>query len=124
MRSFQENCHASGVSAHQSTRGSRAHQPLTRTSGRKKTITARYVHNSRLAGALHAQALPAQAQPALSVSPGARAFYDQQCAVGHAHDDALRRFANRLWRSPALERAGAGVGGGGRPGRTFGFIAL
>ena len=65
--------------------------PLTRASGKKKTVTARYVHNDRLVDALNAQAFSA-----LSTSPGARAFYDQQRANGHGHNDALRRLANRL----------------------------
>jgi hypothetical protein len=65
--------------------------PLTRASGKKKTVTARYVHNDRLVDALNAQAFSA-----LSASPGARAFYDQQRANGHGHNDALRRLANRL----------------------------
>jgi hypothetical protein len=64
---------------------------LTRASGKKKTVTARYVHNGRLVDALNAQAFSA-----LSASPGARAFYDQQRAKGHGHNDALRRLANRL----------------------------
>jgi transposase len=68
-----------------------ATSPLTRASGKKKTVTARYVHNDRLTGALNAQAFSA-----LSASPGARAFYDQQRANGHGHNDALRRLANRL----------------------------
>jgi hypothetical protein len=68
-----------------------ATSPLTRASGRKKTITARYVHNDRLVDALNGQAFAA-----LSASPGARAYYDQQRAAGHAHNDALRRLANRL----------------------------
>jgi hypothetical protein len=33
---------------------------------------------------------------ALSALPGAWAHYDQQRAAGHRHNDALRRFANRL----------------------------
>lgn len=33
---------------------------------------------------------------AISTSPGARAFYDEQRAKGHGHNDALRRLANRL----------------------------
>jgi hypothetical protein len=37
-----------------------------------------------------------QAFAALTASPGARAFYDQQRAAGHQHNDALRRLANRL----------------------------
>ena len=68
-----------------------ATSPLTRASGKKKTVTARYVHNDRLVDALNAQAFAA-----LSASPGARAFYDQQRAKGHGHNDALRRLANRL----------------------------
>ncbi len=68
-----------------------ATSPLTRASGKKKTVTARYVHNDRLVDALNAQAFAA-----LSASPGARTFYDQQRAKGHGHNDALRRLANRL----------------------------
>jgi hypothetical protein len=68
-----------------------ATSPLTRASGKKKTVTARYVHNDRLVDALNAQAFAA-----LTASPGARAFYDQQRAKGHGHNDALRRLANRL----------------------------
>jgi hypothetical protein len=65
--------------------------PLTRASGKKKTVTARWIHNDRLIDALNAQAFAA-----LTASPGARAFYDQQRAAGHEHNDALRRLANRL----------------------------
>jgi transposase len=68
-----------------------ATSPLTRASGKKKTVTARFVHNDRLVDALNAQAFSA-----LSASPGARAFYDQQRGNGHGHNDALRRLANRL----------------------------
>jgi hypothetical protein len=49
------------------------------------------VHNDRLVDALSAQAFAA-----LNASPGARAFYHQQRAKGHQHNDALRRLANRL----------------------------
>jgi hypothetical protein len=49
------------------------------------------VHNDRLVDALNLQAFSA-----ISASPGARAFYDQQRAAGHGHNDALRRLANRL----------------------------
>jgi hypothetical protein len=45
-----------------------ATSPLTRASGKKKTVTARYIRNDRLTDALMAQAFTA-----LSVSPGARA---------------------------------------------------
>ncbi len=68
-----------------------ATSPITRASGKKKLVAARFVHNARLVDALNAQAFAS-----LRVSPGARAFYDQQRASGHEHNDALRRLANRL----------------------------
>ena len=68
-----------------------ASSPLTLASGKKKTVTARYIHNDRLIDALMAQAFSA-----LNVSPGARALYDDLRNRGIEHDDALRRVANRL----------------------------
>jgi transposase len=68
-----------------------ATSPLTRASGKKKLVTARYIHNNRLIDALMAQAFSA-----LNVSPGARALYDDLRARGIEHNDALRRVANRL----------------------------
>jgi len=68
-----------------------ATSPITRASGKRKVIAARFVHNDRLVDALNAQAFAA-----LTASPGARAFYDQQRANGVGHNDALRRLANRL----------------------------
>jgi len=68
-----------------------ATSPITRASGKKKVVAARFVHNDRLVDALNAQAFSA-----LTASPGARAYYDQQRAAGHGHNDALRRLANRL----------------------------
>jgi transposase len=68
-----------------------ATSPITRASGKKRVVAARFVHNSRLADALNGQAFAA-----LTASPGARAFYDQQRANGHRHNDALRRLASRL----------------------------
>jgi len=65
--------------------------PITRASGKKKIIAARFVRNDRLTGALMIQAFAA-----LRVSPGARAFYDAQRAKGLEHNDALRRLASRL----------------------------
>jgi hypothetical protein len=65
--------------------------PITRASGRKKTVAARFAGNDRLADALNAQAFAA-----LRASPGARALYDQLRARGIGHNDALRRVANRL----------------------------
>jgi len=68
-----------------------AASPITRASGKKKVVAARFIHNGRLVDALNAQAFAA-----LNASPGARAFYDQQRAKGIEHNDALRRLANRL----------------------------
>ena len=65
--------------------------PITRASGKKKIVTARFVRNDRLIDALMIQAFAA-----LRGSPGARAFYDQQRAKGLEHNDALRRLAGRL----------------------------
>jgi transposase len=65
--------------------------PITRASGRKKVVAARFVRNDRLIDALMAQAFAA-----LNASPGARAFYDDLRARGLEHNDALRRLASRL----------------------------
>lgn len=65
--------------------------PLTRASGKKKIVFARFVHNDRLVDALNSQAFAA-----LTASPGARAYYDQLRARGIEHNDALRRVTNRL----------------------------
>jgi transposase len=65
--------------------------PITRQSGKKKTVHARHVHNNRLL-----DALSHQPQSALNTSPGARAYYDQQRDRGVEHSAALRQLANRL----------------------------
>lgn len=65
--------------------------PITRQSGKRKTVLARYAHNDRLRDALIAQAFAA-----LNASPGARAYYDKQRARGIGHWPALRQLANRL----------------------------
>jgi transposase len=65
--------------------------PITRASGKRRVVAARFVRNDRLTGALRGQALSA-----LTASPGARAYYDQQRAKGLGHEDALRRLASRL----------------------------
>jgi len=65
--------------------------PLTRASGKKKVVAARFIRNHRLVDALNAQAFSA-----LKASPGARALYDDLRARGIEHNDALRRLANRL----------------------------
>ena len=68
-----------------------ATSPITRASGKKKVVTARFIHNDRLIDALMTQAFSS-----LNASPGARAFYDELRARGTDHNDALRRLANRL----------------------------
>ena len=68
-----------------------ATSPITRASGKKKLVAARYIHNDRLIDALMAQAFSA-----LKASPGARACYDDLRARGIEHNDALRRLSNRL----------------------------
>jgi transposase len=65
--------------------------PITRASGKKKVVLARYVHNDRLVDALDAQAFTA-----LQASSGARTYYDRLRARDIYHHAALRQVANRL----------------------------
>ncbi|MGH3812234.1 MAG: IS110 family transposase [Pseudonocardiaceae bacterium] len=65
--------------------------PITRASGKKKVVLARYARNDRLADALDQQAFCA-----LTASPGARAYYDAIRARGTGHHAALRQLGNRL----------------------------
>jgi len=65
--------------------------PITRQSGKKRVVLARYVHNDRLIDALGLQAFAA-----LRASPGALAYYDQLRARGTGHRAALRQLGNRL----------------------------
>jgi hypothetical protein len=65
--------------------------PITKASGTKQMVLARYARNRRLG-----DALLRQAYSALRVSPGARDFYDRQRARGATHYQALRAVANRL----------------------------
>jgi transposase len=65
--------------------------PITRASGKKKVVAARFVHNDRLI-----DALMAQAANAIRWSPGARAYYDKQRAREVDYNAALRQVANRL----------------------------
>ena len=65
--------------------------PITRASGTKRVVLARYARNRRLADALYQQAVSA-----LTASPGARVYYDRQRARGATHHQALRAMANRL----------------------------
>ena len=68
-----------------------ATSPITRASGKKKVVAARFIRNDRLTDALMAQALSA-----ISASPGARALYDAERDRGTEHNPALRKLANRL----------------------------
>jgi transposase len=65
--------------------------PITRASGKKTVVLARYATNRRLGDALHLQAFSA-----LVASPGARAYYDALRARKIGHHAALRQLANRL----------------------------
>jgi transposase len=65
--------------------------PITRASGKRKVVLARFVRNDRLI-----DALMSQAQCALQASPGARAYYDKQKQRDLDHNAALRQLANRL----------------------------
>ena len=65
--------------------------PITRASGRRKVVLARYARNRRLADALHQWAFCA-----MRGSPGARTYYQQLRARGIGHQAALRQVANRL----------------------------
>jgi hypothetical protein len=68
-----------------------ATSPITRASGKRKVVTARFIRNNRLTDALMAQAFAA-----LAASPGARALYDAERARGTEHNAALRKLASRL----------------------------
>lgn len=65
--------------------------PITKASGTRQVVLARFVRNRRLADACYLWAFAA-----LSASPGARAFYDERRARGDTHNKALRALANRL----------------------------
>lgn len=65
--------------------------PITRTSGTKRVVLARYARNKRLADALTQHAMTS-----LSNSPGARAYYDHLRAKGNTHNQALRAVSRRL----------------------------
>jgi hypothetical protein len=65
--------------------------PITRASGTKRVVLARYARNQRLADAIYLWAFAT-----LTASPGARAFYDTHRAAGDTHHAALRALGNRL----------------------------
>jgi transposase len=64
--------------------------PITRASGTKKIVIARYAKNDRLADALQQWAFGS-----MRGSPGARAYYDTLRARKIGHQAALRQLANR-----------------------------
>ena len=65
--------------------------PITRASGTRHVVLARYPRNRHLADATHQWAFCA-----LTASPGARAYYDTIRARGVSHHAALRQLGNRL----------------------------
>ena len=65
--------------------------PITRQSGRTKTVHARFVHNDRLVDALHMQAGAAVLHDA-----SVRHYYDELRARNINHNAALRQIGNRL----------------------------
>jgi transposase len=65
--------------------------PITRVSGTRTIVIARYARNRRLGDAVHQWAFCA-----LKGSPGARAYYQRQRARGAGHQAALRQLGNRM----------------------------
>lgn len=65
--------------------------PITRASGKRKTVSARYARNKHLADACHQWAFCS-----MNTSPGARAYYDALRAREVGHHAALRQLGNRL----------------------------
>jgi transposase len=65
--------------------------PITRASGTRRIVLARYARNSRLADALHQWAFCS-----LRGSPGARGYYQALRSRGIGHQAALRQLSNRL----------------------------
>jgi transposase len=65
--------------------------PITRASGGRRTVLARYARNWQLADALHQWAFCS-----LKGSPGARAYYQTLRSRGIGHQAALRQLSNRL----------------------------
>jgi transposase len=65
--------------------------PITRASGKSRSVTQRRVKNNRLAAAGYIWAFAA-----LTASPGARAHYDRRRQAGDRHTAAQRNLFNRL----------------------------
>ena len=78
----------------QDARGLKAYAgaaPITRASGKSRSVTHRRVKNNRLAAAGYTWAFAA-----LTASPGARAHYDRRKDAGDRHSAAQRNLFNRL----------------------------
>jgi len=65
--------------------------PITRASGTRRVVLARFARNERLFNACYLWAFAS-----LTASPGARAYYDLHRGRGKTHNQALRALANRL----------------------------
>ncbi|WP_344515461.1 IS110 family transposase [Dactylosporangium maewongense] len=65
--------------------------PITRASGSRRVVLARYARNRRLGDAVHQWAFCA-----MRGSPGARAYYQALRQRGTSHQAALRQLSNRL----------------------------
>jgi hypothetical protein len=65
--------------------------PITRASGNRRVVLARYARNRRLADAVHQWAFCA-----MRGSPAARAYYQSLRERGTSHQAALRQLSNRL----------------------------
>jgi transposase len=65
--------------------------PITRASGSRRVVLARYARNRRLGDAVHQWAFCA-----MRGSPGARAYYQSLRDRGTGHQAALRQLSNRL----------------------------
>ncbi len=65
--------------------------PITKASGTRRVVLARFARNERLFNACYLWAFAS-----LTASPGARAYFDRQLVRGKTHNQALRALANRL----------------------------
>jgi transposase len=65
--------------------------PITKASGTRRVVLARFARNERLFDACYLWAFAS-----LTKSPGARRYYDLQRARGKTHSQALRALGNRL----------------------------
>ncbi len=65
--------------------------PITKASGTRRVVLARFARNERLFNACYLWAFAS-----LTASPGARGYYDLHRSRGKTHNQALRALANRL----------------------------